>query len=94
MEHILDLEVYPNYIMLGVKNAITGVINQHRGLGEIKNYLKYFWYSDLKMITFNGLAYDLILLEAILKGNSHIYELSVDLINTKSKGICWREKSL
>jgi hypothetical protein len=65
-----DVENHPNYFMIGFKCFETGkVIIFEQGFGKVINYEKLsFVLHRFRIITFNGLAYDITLIQAAIKG--------------------------
>ena len=92
---IIDLEIQPNKVMLGILNAENGKHTILDGVDEIKKALTPC-YNDMniKWISFNGMKYDLPMLENILYGNQNPYEYSQLLIKTDSQKPSWIKNSV
>lgn len=91
---ILDVEVYPNQVMVGILNAATNNITVLDGIDQIKAKLKPHYRSqNITFITFNGMRYDLPLIEHILYDSDiQPYRFSQYLIEGSDITPSWHEQ--
>lgn len=88
---VMDVETYPNFCMVGMKNVDTGQVlafSTQPGIGgtltDFREWWRTAWDAGV-FITFNGLRYDNHMVRAMLAGEqapdaASLYELSCGLI--------------
>lgn len=85
---VMDIEVYPNYFLLGYRDYITGEGNTleiHKNVNQLDDIVK--WCRNFKgfMITFNGIHYDQVILAYICLEYHTLKYLTNDQICEKIK---------
>ncbi len=96
-ETVFDVECFRNYFLVGFKNIATGeyFYLEHYGEGPLPQWMRdelhraLFWF---KLISFNGICYDIPVIEAACKGATlyELKELSDDIILRDERKANWR----
>jgi len=91
---MLDVEVYPGRVMVGLLNTkgehiiLDGIDEIKRKFGPIYKNPNHMW------VNFNGFGYDLPLIEAILCGSVDPYIVSKSIIGSDNRNPSWAKNSV